>query len=470
MPEATPPSKTAPQAETLFNKGFTAFERGSFDIAISLLRDALKHAPDYHRARKFLRAVQVARVKKQNLAPLLRSLADLAGLGAMVKTNLLLATKKPGEALLAGEAMLSVNPLNLSFVNAFVKAADAAGLGDAAILTLETYRESMPDPKGVVAKELGRHFMAAQVFDKARDCFSSVLASNPHDPDALKLLKDAEARNTMRSGGWEEVAGTADGYRQLMADQAKAASLDKQNKAVVAGDDAESLIAEARAKIEAEPRNLNYYRALARLFSQNKRFADAIAILQDAQKINPADPELDRALTVAKTASYDQRIAALRQEGKEADAANLATERDQFVFDDLSERVKRYPNDLRLRFELGLLYFENEYYDEAIQQLQLAQKSPKERIDALYFLARSFRQKGQADLAVMQLEAALDQCPVMDDNRKKILFQLGEIAEAGNDIEKAFERYKEVYGADISFEDIGAKMERVYKLRKDAGK
>jgi len=468
MPEAPSTSKTATQAETLFNKGFTAYERGSFDIAITLLRDALRHAPDYFRARKFLRAVQVARVKKQGLPPLVRALADLPGYAPMVQTSILLAAKKSAKALLAGEAMLSVNPLNLSFVNAFVKAADAAELVDAAILTLETYRESMADPRGAVAKSLGQHYMAAQIFDRARDCFTAVLTANPHDPDALKLLKDAEARNTMRSGGWEEVAGTSGGYRTLMEDKEKAASLDTKAKSVIVGDDAESLIAEARAKIEAEPKNLNYYRALARLFSQNKRFGDSIAILQDAQKINPADPELDRALSVAKTSLFDQRIAALKAENKNTEAENLVKERDQFVFDDLSDRVRRYPNDLRLRFELGLLYFENEYFDDAIQQLQLAQKSPKERIDALYFLARSFRAKTQSDLAVMQLEAALDQCPVMDDNRKKILFELGEIAEAAGDIEKAFARYKEVYGADIGFNDIGAKMERVYKLRKEA--
>ncbi len=458
-----------PQAVTLFNKGFSAFERGSFDIAISLMRDSLKLAPGYQRARKFLRAAQVARVKKQALAPLIRALADIGGYIPMIQTSLLVSLKKADKALVSGEAMLSVNPLNLAFVNAFVKAADAAKLPDAAILTLETYRESTPDPKGVVTKLLGRHYIDIQDFARARDCFSAVLAANPHDPDALKLLKDSEARNSMRSGGWEEHAGQQGAYQKLMQDEEKAKTLATQAKSQITGDDAESLIQDARDKIAAEPKNLNYYRALARLFSQNKRFNDAIATLQDAQNINPADPELDRALSVARVALYDQRIADLQQQGKTDEVNAIAQERAQFVFDDLSDRVKRYPNDLRLRYELGFLYFENEYYDEAIQQLQLAQKSPKERIDALYYLARSFRAKGQTDLAIMQLEAALDQLPVMDDSRKNVLFELGEIVEAGGNTDKAFAYYKEIYGADIGFRDIGAKMERIYKLRKDAG-
>ena len=53
----------------------------------------------------------------------------------------------------------------------------------------------------------------------------------------------------------------------------------------------------------------------------------------------------------------------------------------------------------------------------------------------------------------------------MDDTRKAVLFDLGEMAEEAGDIEKAFKIYREIYGADIAYKDIGEKMERIYKLR-----
>jgi len=137
----------------------------------------------------------------------------------------------------------------------------------------------------------------------------------------------------------------------------------------------------------------------------------------------------------------------------------------QFVFDDLSSRVQRYPNDLKLRFELGLQYFKYDYYDDAIGQLQLAQRSPKERVEALYYLAKCFSKKGQRDMAVMQLETANEQLPIMDELKKKVVFELGCLAEEAGDIEKAFGYYKDVYGADIGFADIGVRMERIYKMR-----
>jgi hypothetical protein len=43
---------------------------------------------------------------------------------------------------------------------------------------------------------------------------------------------------------------------------------------------------------------------------------------------------------------------------------------------------------------------------------------------------------------------------------------LGVMAEESGDVEKAHGYYKDVYAADIGYEDIGERMERIYKMRK----
>ena len=111
------------------------------------------------------------------------------------------------------------------------------------------------------------------------------------------------------------------------------------------------------------------------------------------------------------------------------------------------------------------MYYQYEYYDEAISQFQLAQKSPKHRLEALYYLACCFKSKGQPDMAVMQLEAANSQLQVMDDLKKHVIYTLGQIAEEAGDNEKAFNYYKDVYAADIGFEDIGERMQRVHTAK-----
>ena len=144
-----------------------------------------------------------------------------------------------------------------------------------------------------------------------------------------------------------------------------------------------------------------------------------------------------------------------------------STKRLFFVFDDLASRVERYPNDLHLHFELGLQYFTYEYYDEAVQHLQLAQKSPKDRLWALYYLAMCFMMKGQRDMAVMQLETARDAIPTMDDLKKNVVYQLGLCAEESGDLEKAYRYYKDVYSTDVGFQDLGERMLAVSQALKN---
>ena len=457
--------QAAQMAQTLFNKGFAAFERGSLDIAIDLLLRCVELSPGFARARRFLRAAEIQKVKKTPARSFLGGkVAELMTLPSYLTVMGMLKTGKADAALVGAEKLLRRDPLLRKSIYLLVEAAEAAGQIEAGILTLEAIAEHQPDDPDIV-KHLGDAYMKTGEYGKARDCFNKVIAARPTDAEVLKLLKDAEAHHSMKSGGWEEAAGEKDGYRSLLRDEGQAKKLDIQAKAQAAAQDAETMIADARAKIAAEPNNLNYYRALSRIFIQQKRYTDAVAILNQARQINSSDPELDRSLSAVRVQDFNARIEALRAKGDKSGADGLEHEKKQFVFDDLIARVERYPNDMGLRFELGVQYYQYEYYDDAIQQLQLAQRSPKERGDALYYLARSFRAKGQTDMAVMQLETALEQMPLMDENRKKVLFELGELVEAAGDMDKAFGLYREVYGADIGYRDVGQKMERLYKLR-----
>ena len=453
----------AQQAQNFFNKGVAAFERGNFDIAIDLLMQCVTFSPGFSRARRVMRAAQIAKFKKEKKGKMAAQVQEFSAMLLRMKIAGLLKAGKTDAALLECEKLLTMNPLQSQNVELAVETADAAGHPEAALFTVEAAYENNPDDM-LLLRRVADYYMAVGDYAKARDAYVKLNAFLPNDQTIYKQLKDAEARLTM-AAGWEETAGKKDGYRDLIANKDQAKQLDIQAKAVVSGSDADELIAEARARIDKEPNNLNLYRALARLYTQNKRFDEAVEALESARKVNAADPELDRAITAAKIAGYETRIEALKAAGDEAGAAEMETEMDQFVFDDLSSRVQRYPNDLKLRYELGLQYYKYDYFDDAIGQLQLAQRSPKERVESLYYLAKCFSKKGQRDMAIMQLETANEQLLIMDDLKKKIVFELGCLAEESGDIEKAFGYYKDVYGADIGFEDIGARMERIYKLR-----
>ena len=444
----------AQKAQNFTNRGRQALETGKYDLAVDMLMEAVSAAPDVLETRKLLRAAQIANFRKNGKA------GFGAKLGYMMARQKIMGLVKKGqgaEAMVEAEKLLSQNPLDPDNIEAAVKAAEAAGMADHAAISIEAaYECSNKDPS--LLERVATYYTMAKRWDKARDAYQKLSELKPGDQRVMQMLKNMEARATMNAG-WEQTAGKKGGFQNLIANKEQAAKLDAANKAVVTGDDAEMLIQEKLKQIEAEPKNMNARRALARLYVQGKRFYEAIEVLQQAiEASGTMDPELDRMLSNTTVQYYDQQIEALKAEGREDDAAQMEQDRNQFVFDDLAQRVERYPNDLHLRFELGRQYFMYGYYDDALTHLQLAQKSPKDRLWALYYLAMCFLNQGQTDMAVMQLETARDALPTMDELKKKVVYQLGLCAESAGDLEKAYAYYKDVYSSDVGFEDLSERM------------
>ena len=444
----------AQKAQNFTNRGRQALETGRYELAVDMLMEAVSAAPDVLETRRLLRAAQIANFRKNGKSGFG---AKLGYKMAQMKIMGLVKKGQGAEAMAEAEKLLCQNPLDPDNIEAAVKAAEAAGKADHAAITVEAaYECSNRDP--ALLERVATYYTMAKRYDKARDAYQKLSELRPGDQRVLQLLKNTEAQATMNAG-WEQTAGKKGGFQALIANKEQAKKLDQANKAVITGDDAEALIREKIAQIEREPKNMNFRRALARLYVQNKRFEEAIQCLTDAIEMSGSmDPELDRMLSQTYVGYYDQQIEAYRAAGDEANAIEMENQKNQFVFDDLAQRVERYPNDRHLRYELGLQYYTYEYYDEALEHLQLAQKSPKDRLWALYYLAMCFLKKGQTDMAVMQLETARDAIPTMDDLKKKIVYQLGRCAEDAGDLERAYQYYKDVYAADVGFEDLGERM------------
>lgn len=452
------------KAQQFLDKATKAAERGSLDIALPLCKQALALAPHDENARRQFHEVRIRLFKSEKKGGLGLKMAELGAQMKMGKVDGLIKQNKLEEAMVMAEELMDINPISPKLNEFYFNVAQRTNHPEALLSAMETLAAACPNDMDLMLR-MGKTYMQSGIYNRARDCFQRVSQANPADLNVQKLLKDAMAKDTMTAGGWEANAGKRGGFQALIRDKELAAKLDRNAKAVVTGDDAEAAIAEAREKIAREPKNINYYRALARIFLQNKRFDEALEVFDGARKVNPADPELDRNWADTKVRAYEAQIDALKAQGKEDEAFSLEEEKEQFRFDDLSRRVEAYPNDLGLRYELGVMYYQYEYYDEAISQFQLAQKSPKHRLEALYYLACCFKSKGQPDMAVMQLEAANSQLQVMDDLKKHVIYTLGQIAEEAGDNEKAFNYYKDVYAADIGFEDIGERMQRVHTAK-----
>jgi len=450
------------KVKDLFNKGFGALERNNLDFAIDMFFHCVELAPDFLKARKYLRAAEVKRFKQKKGGFFGGVKSKIGAAPAFAKTMALVKAGKGDQALLAAEEMLKTDPLTPKFVRGFAEAALLAEQPEAAVLTLETCREHHSEDADVM-EMLGDAYMKVDNTTGARECYEILNKLRPNNPDSIRKLKNCLAAHSLNKDGWEQTADGGGTFQELVKDKEEAKVLEKQSKAVTSASDADALIADARAKSDAEPENISYRRQLGRLYAQKKDFEQAIAELEKAHEISHGDPEVEKAITGVKVQQFDHNIATLTESGKMEEAQAVELEKAQFVFDDLQERVQRYPNDLRLRYDLGVMLFENDYINEAIQQFQLSQRSPNHRIKSLYYLAMCFKQKKQYDMAVMQLETADKELPIMNDDKKSVCYELGELAMAMGDRPKAAEYYKEVYQSDIGYRDIAEKIEQVYE-------
>ncbi len=439
----------------MYEKGFAAMERGNTNYAMDMFMSVLDLEPRLFKARRFLRAAQVKEFKAKNSGQLTHVLSTITGLGGLLSAQA--AVKKdPMKALKITEKLLRSDPLNKPFINVHVEAALAADMPEVAMLMLEVAREFYPKDVDSL-KRLGQLYLDNNETSKGRDVFEVLLALRPNDPKIVKAYKDASAIDTMSKGGWTG----AGSYRDVMKDSEEATRLEQEAKAVKTSKDIDSLIADSLRKIEQEPQNVNYRRGLADLYLRAERYDEALKTLEEAQEMSGgADPQIDRAISGVKLKQFDAELAALEKAGDAEAVEAKKQERDAFELQDAENRVKRYPNDLQFRYDYGVLLYQNGQLNEAIQQFQQAQRNPQRRTRALYYMALSFKQKEQYDIALEQLEKALSEMQVMDGTKKDTLYELGSICEAMGDKQKAAKYYKEIYSVDIGYRDIAEKIEQ----------
>lgn len=438
----------------LYNKAFSAVERGNLDYGIDMLLSVLDLEPRLLIARKYLRLAELKKSKgkgNHQVSSLIGCIKVMSAKGAL--------KKKPLKALRTAEELLKKDPSNLQFVKLLDEAAVAAGMPEVAVQTWEMMRDYYPNDVELL-KRLGALYISMDEPMKGRDCLEIVVKLRPKDQQALKALKDASALATMKKGNWEKEGS----FRDKMKDSKEAERLEQQSKAVKSAGDIPSMIAELEKKIAQEPGNINYYRSMADLYAKSQNFERAIEVLTEAQqKAEVPDPQVDLAISTYRVKVYDQEVEALRAAGHEEEAAAKEAERQEFRIKNAHECVTRYPNDLQFAFHYGELLFEQNDLNAAIQQFQRAQRSPQRRTKSLYYLALCFEKKGQLDIALEQLKKAASELQMMDEGKKDILYAMGTLYEEMGQKEQAVEHYKEIYAVDIGYKDVADRIERAYR-------
>ena len=435
--------------------------------SVEIYSAVLKLSPGCIELRKKLRALQLRMAKKST-----KGLSSLFGKVTIAPFMLRgKGDKEPTIALEKAEELIEKSVGNVLAHQMLVDAAKELDLKETVVFGLETIRQISPkDLKNL--KELGNAYLEIGETEKTIAVGNEIQKLNPSDGDAEDLMKRASVAVAMNKGKWEE----SEDFRTQLKDEAEAQSLEQAAKSVNDAKGLEELIRQTYSLWEQEPNNLNHYKRLSELYQKYGDLENAIAWIQEARKqdAGKADVSLEekeRSLTLEYFDNViDQWDKQFQQNPNDQSVQSSLEEainnRKIYQKTQLESLVQRYPNDFGYRYELGVLLFEEEDYENCLAHFQLAQKNAKVRLDAILYLGRAYSRKSFYDLAIEQFNLLKSEIQIMDERKKEAIYELGCCYESMNKGEEAMEEFKLVYSADISFKDVADKINAFYNQGK----
>jgi tetratricopeptide (TPR) repeat protein len=379
----------------------------------------------------------------------------------------------PVAAITAAEETLAKKPTDANANKTIALAGLKLGFHELAAFA---YEELAANEPGQVQHfvDLANVWIAAGENDQALAAADKGLKLFPGNGDLQEAVRKASVNKTMKKGNWEDKGD----FQSKLKDKDEALRLDQASRTVTDAATALAQAGEIAQKIQAAPDNLDLYREVVRMFLIAEDLDSAIAWLQRGRltTLGKADTSLERQESDLVIRRYERISKQLREAiaASPADAASkdaLAkneTELADFRLKTSISMVERYPNDFSYRYELGVLLLAANRLDEAVQQLQYAQRNPKFRQPALLAIGRAFTQGGKYDLAIEQLAAAKSEVPMMNDLKKEIIYALGDTFEKMGKAKEAVDEYKIIYMADSGYRDVAKKINDFYERQKGA--
>jgi len=464
------------KARAFFKHAETTADAGNFDYSIECYVNGMRHEPDTMSRHEALYEVAKRRKVKGGKP---------AGMGEKMKS----LGPRPIDKMLHAEKIWAKNILDPGSMFAFLKtAADADGahpeysLGEVAYWIGGLLLEQIPQKKSSKKMLVETRDLLAKVeaFDLAVNACRRAAALDPNNGDLLQDLKQLEASNAMQKGGYNRAGAEEGGFREHIRDAAKQRALEQDESVSKTANQIDEAIARRRAEYEEDPQDHDRMLKLADALVQKETDEaenEAVEMLKEAfeetssyrYKVRAGDirmKQMNRQFRALRNQSHaNPQDTKLRQQLEQFRRDQL-----RFELEEYTERVKNYPTDLSLKFDLGLRLFQSGQIDEAIGAFQQSKADPKRRTLSHIYLGQCYLQKGWLDEAIDTLHTGLAAHPVRNDKlgldlQYVLMSALEQSATKKNDLDQAKEAREigsNILQTNISYRDI---RDRVDKLR-----
>ena len=374
--------------------------------------------------------------------------------------------KNPLEALQDGEEALS----KLYSVPGLKLVAEAALELEAfhiAVAAAEALEDLESDNDGILN-------YVANIFDKAGEPARVLqvrqrqVARHPNSLDAIAKLRAAAATASMSSTTFTDDKAGA-GKSQIAGSKAPNLSdLERGDRIIRSEEDIKEMIRRYEEGIAAGQVSMEVYRKLAELYQRVNRHQDAVDTYMKLVELQGnLDPIVDRAIEKSQVALYEAYMKQLEKDGHpQEEIEAVRNEMINYRLERSRDRVRKYPNDLQMRFELACLLWDIGDVDHALEEFQHSQRNPQRKLESMVYMGRCFAAKERYDMAIEQFESALSEMKYMDKDKMKALYYEGTTYETMGEAEKALECFKQIYAVNVGYMDVAARINAYYDKQK----
>ena len=474
--ENEPVERDPDKARRWFDRAGTVADTRQYDHAIECYILGLRLDPGHMPGHEALRDVALKRKVGGGKPAKLQEKLKSSGGDAIDK-------------LLHSEKLWSKDPLNLSLILQTMKLAVAAdkdspdiGFNEFAywvgqMILKDNQVSKKPDKAAYL--ELRDILTGIEAYDMAVQACRLAVQADPDDAALLNELKDLEAENTLKKGGY---SGTEGGFKDAVLDMDKQRELGQEDAITKSEAMVEQIIERRRAEYEEDRNDINRLQKLIDALLQNEdpeSENEAVDLMQKAHEQTGEYRYMVRMgdIRIKQMSRRQRRLKAAVDADPQDEEARTKLEshfckRMKFELDQFTQRVQNYPTDLGLKFQLGVRLFAFKKYDEAIGAFQQAKADPKHRAGSHDYLGRCYLARGWFDEAVDTFRQGIELHPFADDRlgkelRYQLMTSLENAAKKNKAPDQAREAQKiasQLLQTDINFRDIRDRIDAIREL------
>ena len=447
-------------AADCWKKGSEAMSKENWDYAIEMFGKSVMLVPDNLLYRQTLRGVERKKYGDNG------SGAKMAGLRlTKVKTRIKTShLKKNWDAVdRAVEDGLKINPWEATLLFELGVAARERGFSEVATDAMRNAVANDTKNK-MFARELAELLESRGDYSEASKIWQRLAKLDPTDAEARTKAMQVLTDNVIDRGGYEGAETT----RDAMADDEVAKRLGTATGGPADGP-GQSEEADLVHQVRREPENVDHRLNLATFYRKSGKLEEAALTLKEALDISGGNTGIRENLEDVELDLLRQNLNLARDKTtEEADneeaLRNVKALNGELIMREIevfSSRVERYPNDLKMKFDLGTRFVKIKKYAQAIPLFQVCVKDNRLETGALASLGKCFIAEKKGKLAIRQFEKAVESINQIDepDLYKEIHYYLGRLLEEEGDKSTAEHHYTEVLAVDYEYKDALARME-----------